>query len=102
MTSKRIPKTFKLAGLAFNVEFVDNLKNGDNYGEYVDVTHTIKLANKVKIDDIWIDVPIEIKWNSFWHELFHIFNYYWNTEFDESLAQTFANFMTEYLQSKRY
>lgn len=32
--------------------------------------------------------------NSFWHEMFHAFNY--NNKQDESLAQTFANFMREY------
>ena len=34
--------------------------------------------------------------NSFWHEIFHAFNYYYNNKQDESLAQTFANFMREY------
>lgn len=34
--------------------------------------------------------------NSFWHEMFHAFNYYYNNKQDESLAQTFANFMREY------
>ena len=39
--------------------------------------------------------------NTFWHELFHVFNFYFNTEQDEALAQTFANFMCEYLATKR-
>ncbi len=34
--------------------------------------------------------------NSFWHEVFHSFNFYWNNEADEGLAQTFANFMREF------
>lgn len=32
--------------------------------------------------------------NSFWHEVFHAY-YYCNKQ-DESLAQTFANFMREF------
>lgn len=38
--------------------------------------------------------------NSFWHEMFHAFNYYYNNNQDESLAQTFANFMREYELTK--
>lgn len=34
--------------------------------------------------------------NSFWHEVFHAFNFYYNNRQDESLAQTFANFMCEF------
>lgn len=38
--------------------------------------------------------------NTFWHELFHAFNFYWNNETDEALAQTFANFMREFELTK--
>lgn len=100
---KKIPTTFSLAGLNFRVKHVNDVKNGEDYGRYVDVENTIELANKVKDDDNqWVIVPEDIKYNTFWHELFHVFNYYWNTEFDESLAQVFANFMVEYEQTKTY
>lgn len=99
---RALPKTFSLAGLNFRVVNVPQVKDGEEYGRYVDVTNTIELADRVKIDEEWKEVPYHIKENTFWHEFFHIFNYYWNTEFDESLAQVFANFMVEYLQSVTY
>ena len=97
-----IPRKFRLAGLDFKVVFVDNIKNGEDYGHYLDVSNTIELANRIKTDDEWFDIPDAIKQNTFYHELFHIFNYYWNTEFDESLAQVFANFMVEFVQTAEY
>lgn len=97
-----IPKTFKLAGFDFNVEIVDNVSDGEEYGDYLDVTNTIQIAQRVKIDKKWYNVNGLTQENTFWHELFHVFNYYWNTEFNESLAQVFANFMIEYQQTVNY
>ena len=39
--------------------------------------------------------------NTFWHELFHAFNYYWDNDEDEALAQVFANFMREFEITKK-
>lgn len=51
---------------------------------------------------------IESMWNylmeepdNFIYTATHVFNFYFNTEQDEALAQTFANFMCEYLATKR-
>lgn len=40
--------------------------------------------------------------NTYYHELFHAFNYLWNTGDDESLASTFAMLMCEYETTRRY
>lgn len=40
--------------------------------------------------------------NTYYHELFHAFNYLWNTGDDESLASTFAMLMCEYETTKKY
>lgn len=95
-----IPSSFKLANINFKVEIVDSLK-GSNYGEFNDCTSTIKIANRVLINDDWYDVPDHIKLNTFYHELFHVFCYYYNTETPEDIAQVFANFMTEFLSTKK-
>lgn len=57
----------------------------------------IKVAECMKNDDgetIYLTEE-QIK-NSFWHEVFHAFNFYYNNRQDELLAQTFANFMCEF------
>ena len=46
-----IPKTFSIAGRKFNVEFVDILNDGNDYGSFNDLTGTIKIANKIKFGD---------------------------------------------------
>lgn len=56
------------------------------YGDHSDVELTIRVALRMKCGE-------QIK-NSFWHEVFHAF--YYNNRQDESLAQTFANFMCEF------
>ena len=37
--------------------------------------------------------------NTCWHEIFHVFNYHMNNETDETIAQSFANFMREFESS---
>jgi hypothetical protein len=40
--------------------------------------------------------------NSFFHEMFHSFNFMMNNEQDETIAQSFANFMCEFLKTAEY
>lgn len=40
--------------------------------------------------------------NSFFHELFHSFNFMTNNEQEEWIAQSFANFMCEFLKTASY
>ena len=75
----KIPKSFSIAGLDFTVEIVDNISNGETYGQWCDLSSKITIANRIKIDDVWKEVPEHIKFNTFLHELFHVFNYYYNT-----------------------
>lgn len=95
-----IPHTCRIANHLYNIqleEFIED-DNGDTiYGYHSDAELVIKVAMKVKLErgDIISLTSEQIK-NSFWHELFHAFNYYWNNETDEALAQTFANFMREF------
>lgn len=35
--------------------------------------------------------------NTFYHELFHVFQFYYNNEFNE--AQVYANFMCEFIET---
>lgn len=97
-----IPKQFTIAGITIKVKIVDCIDNGSCYGIFNDVACEIKIANRVKVDGVWYDVQENSKINSFFHELFHAFSYYWNTETPEDLAQVFANFALEYHQTATY
>lgn len=97
-----IPKQFTIAGITIKVKIVDCIDNGSCYGIFNDVACEIKIANRVKVDGVWYDVQENSKINSFYHELFHAFSYYWNTETPEDLAQVFANFALEYHQTATY
>lgn len=93
-----IPKTFRIANHTYSVEFSDFVEvDGEEvYGYHSNMELKIMLALKVHVEDriIWLTSE-QIK-NTFWHELFHAFNYFWNNDEDESLAQVFANFMREF------
>lgn len=37
--------------------------------------------------------------NTFYHELFHAFQFYFNNEFNEAQAQVYANSMCEFIET---
>ena len=94
-----IPSEFKIASFTYTVKFVDNIENGECFGQSLMVSYKILIANRIKENDNWIKISDLDKLNTFWHELFHIFHYYMDTNVPEHEAQTYANFMVEYLQS---
>ena len=94
--------TFKIAGIKFKIEVVDLLGDGDLYGQFSELDSTISIAKRIKYDGVIRDIPENIMLNTFYHELFHTFNYLWNTDTDEALAQSFANFMREFETTSNY
>ena len=94
-----LPTSFKIGGYNMKVLQYDELYGDDGrnlYGQFDLDKQVIRI--RIKIDDEYI-TKVNI-YNTFWHELFHVFNYLWNTETDESLASTFAMLMVEYNQTK--
>ena len=91
---KYLPTQFKIANHTFSIVQYSDLyiDNEWVYGcfSYKDLEICIRIKDG---NDL---IPEEIIRNTFWHELFHAFNYLWNTEIDEALAQSFANFMREF------
>lgn len=98
-----IPASFEIARHLYNIIFCDFIDNGDTFGLHDNIKLEIKIALKMKDDDgnVISLTKRQVK-NTFYHELFHAFNYYYNTEQDEALAQTFANFMQEFDITKQY
>lgn len=96
-----LPKSFKIGGYDMKVLQYDELYGDDGrnlYGQFDLDEQVIKIRIKINDKDI---TKVNI-YNTFWHELFHVFNYLWNTETDESLASTFAMLMVEYNQTKEF
>lgn len=95
-----IPKKFKIANQEYTVKLVEYLD--DSFGEFDSIRAEIRIAKKAMspYDDELCELSEEQILNSFWHEVFHCFNWHWNTDEDESLAQSFANFMREFESTK--
>jgi hypothetical protein len=91
------PNKFKVAGFEIEVLLMDGL---DDYGEFCDVTNTIKLAKSIRLDNGDV-IPLTRRQiqNTFYHELIHAFQFYYDTDSSESEAQVFANFLLEYNES---
>lgn len=97
-------KEFKIAGgkkvKVFTPEY---LKHNDSYkfGEFNDGSNTISVAKKVKIDNKDYPQSEEDMERTFWHEMFHCFQFYAGMECDEMVAQVFSNFMYEYMHTRK-
>ena len=81
----------------FVVKHPETVSNGDDYGQYDDVNNTIDLARK--IGDPLRTIKPKTKLNTFFHELIHTFQYYYNCKYDEAQAQVFANFLVEFFDT---
>lgn len=81
----------------FVVKNPETVNNGDDYGEYDDVVNTINIAQK--IGDKLRAVKSKTQLNTFFHELIHTFQYYYNCTYDEAQAQVFANFLVEFFDT---
>ena len=96
----KIPNKFTIGGQEFEVKLVDRIRDTNNYGEFSYCPALIEIATKYSDEQGCHDIPENQIKNTYWHEVFHAFNYMWNADTDESLAQSFANFMCEYEESK--
>ena len=96
-----IPTQFTIANHTFKVNQYDKLYMDNEEIDGCFCYEGLEIGIKIK-DSKGKLLPEEIIRNSFWHETMHVFNYLWNTEVDESLAQTFANFMREFETSVKY
>ena len=98
MIDNNIPESFKIANQTITVEIVKSIDNND-YGYFCDATNTIVLAKTLKVNDNIINLTQEQIKNTFWHEVFHAFQFYFNNKYDEAQSQVYANFMCEFIES---
>lgn len=96
-----IPKRFKIANTEYEVQVVDKSDDG-NYGYHNDIRRKIVVAKSMDDEGKIVQLTEQQIENTFWHELFHCFQFFYNNKQDEALAQSFANFMCEYRATRAY
>lgn len=69
------------------------------FGLFNSVKNEIKIAQYVLSDDEEVALsPIQIL-HTFWHEVFHVFQWFYEGEFSEGQSQAYAGFMLEVLDA---
>ena len=96
-----IPDKFKLAGFEITVNKVEKTDDND-YGYWDDVNNTIVIAKNIsmKNGELTSLSDRQIK-NTFYHELYHAFQFYSGREYSEVECNIFANFMLEFNETKQ-
>ena len=100
MINAFIPSEFTLAGMNFTVEEKDSLKDEDGtclYGQFDTNKCVIYLANTINGEQVTCQSTL----NSFYHELAHVLQYYYDNNLDESFAQSVGNLLMQYSQTKK-
>lgn len=96
-----IPEKFKIAGFDIKVELVDKTDD-NNFGNWNDVTNTITIAKSISLKNGELTNLTERQMqNTFFHELLHAFQFYCGKEYSEIECNVFANFMVEFLETKK-
>lgn len=95
----KIPKEFNCAGNTITVQIVNKLKDNE-YGNWCDAINTIKIARTISIDeDTKVKLTEAQMMNTFAHELIHCFQFYFDNSCDEAQAQSYANFLCEFVKT---
>lgn len=98
-----IPSNFRIGGgKLIKVEIEDVIPDGEEdtkFGEFNSGSNVISIAKRVVIDGESYDQTEEDMERTFLHELGHTFQFYSGMEMDEMVAQSFSNFMYEYLHT---
>ena len=96
-----IPESFECAGFKINVKFVDTIPE-NKFGECCVVKNEIRIARYLfDADNEKTELTKDQMFNTFLHELIHVWQFYYDNEFIESQAQVFANFIQEFLKTKK-
>ena len=93
-----IPKQFTINDQVIRVEIVDKLE-GSKYGDYNDVKELIRISKTIEIDKEIINLSEDQILNTFFHEVFHAFQFHSKGEYSESEASSYAGMMVELVKS---
>lgn len=104
---KFIPKSFKCGQNDITVKvqvYVQNEDGSYTYGDFCDVKNEIRIATRIILNDTKEDIELTKNQilNSFYHELVHCFDFYYDNSYSEAHAQSMANLMLEYENTRTY
>ena len=103
-----IPKEFIIANTPITVvekEYATGKLGSDRsyYGEWFDPKNEINVYSTITLESgEVVYLTAEQRENTFLHELMHCFMFFAGMKQDERLAQTFANFIREYVTTVKY
>lgn len=96
-----IPDKFKVAGFDVTVNIVEKTDNNE-YGFWDDVNNIIVIAKNISMKNGELTALSERQMeNTFYHELYHSFQFYSGREYSEVECNIFANFMLEYNETRK-
>ena len=102
----QIPDRYTIGGQEYKViqqEIVKDENNDPVFGLHSPVEAKIAIAHKFPItDSLKNSFTKDQIVKSFFHEMFHSFNFMMNNEQEEVIARSFANFMCEFLKTAKY
>ena len=102
----QIPDRYTIGGQEYKVVQQEIVRDEDDdpvFGLHSPAEAKITIAHKFPItDSLKHDFTRDQIVNSFFHEMFHSFNFMMNNEQEEVIAQSFANFMCEFLKTAKY
>jgi len=88
-----IPKEITILKHKIKVIHVRTLE--DKFGEFDPVKLEIKIAQYALSNDKEVALSSEQVLHTFWHEVFHVFQWFYEGEYNEGQSQTYAGFMLE-------
>ena len=95
-----IPNKFKIAGFEITVNIVEKTDN-NSYCFWDDVNNTIVIAKNISMKNGELTALSERQIeNTFYHELYHSFQFYSGKKYSEVECNIFANFMLEFNETK--
>lgn len=95
-----IPESFECAGFTIKIIVKDTVP--DNiYGCFNDATNEIHIAKYVKVNGEKVELSNDHIINTVAHEIVHVWQFYYNNEYSEAQAQVYANFICEFLRTKK-
>ena len=85
----QLPSEFKCAGNTIKVQLVEKTYN-NNYGNWCDVTNTITIAKTIELEDkTVVELTEDQITTTFWHELIHCFQFYFDNSYSEAQSQVY-------------
>lgn len=88
-----LPKQITIFGNTIDIIEVDCVN--EEMGDFSPVTNTIHVARHTLSDGIKCELSPKQKVQTFWHEVFHAFQYYSTGKYDEAQSQVYSGFMSE-------